>query len=79
MKMAAIFPIVQMTLEKHRDPDCYEKLHQFLPISNILFCSPEAEFKEFEPRLKSAQTRFKLSAGLNLLTFNTILSGTNHI
>ena len=46
MKMAAIFPIVQMTLEKHRDPDCYEKLHQFLslrfylPISNILFCSP---------------------------------------
>ena len=40
---------------------------------------PEAEFKEFEPRLKSAKIRFKLSAGLNLLTFDTILSGTNHI
>ena len=32
----------------------------------------EMEFKEFEPR-------FKLSAGLNLETFDTILSGTNHI
>ena len=28
---------------------------------------------------KSAKTRFKLSAGLNLETFDTILSGTNHI
>ena len=28
---------------------------------------------------KSAKTRFKLSAGLNLKTFDTILSGTNHI
>ena len=27
---------------------------------------PEMEFKEFEPRFKSAKTRFKLSAGLNL-------------
>jgi len=35
------------------------------------------EFKEFEPRFKSAKTRFKLSAGLNLETFDTILSGTN--
>ena len=33
------------------------------------------EFKEFEPRFKSAKTRFKLSAGLNLETFDTILSG----
>ena len=41
--------------------------------------SSEAEFKEFEPRLKSAKTLFKLSAGLNLETFETILSGTNHI
>ena len=41
--------------------------------------SSEMEFKEFEPRFKSAKTRFKLSAGLNLETFNTILSGTNHI
>ena len=39
----------------------------------------EAEFKEFEPRFKSAKTRFKLSTGLSLETFNTILSGTNHI
>ena len=36
----------------------------------------EAEFKEFEPWLKSAKTRFKLSASLNL-KFDTILSGTN--
>ena len=40
---------------------------------------PEAEFKEFEPRLKSAKTRFKLSAGLSLEIFDTILSGTKHI
>ena len=40
---------------------------------------PEMEFKEFEPRFKSAKIRFKLSAGLNLETFNTILSGSNHI
>ena len=37
------------------------------------------EFKESEPRSKSAKTRFKLSAGLNLQTFDTILSGTNHL
>ena len=36
------------------------------------------EFKEFEPRFKAAITRFKLRAGLNLETFDTILSGTNH-
>ena len=36
------------------------------------------EFKEVEPRFKSAKTLFKLSAGLNLETFNTILIGTNH-
>ena len=39
----------------------------------------EMEFKEFEPRFKSAKTRFKLGAGLNLEKFGTILSGTNHI
>ena len=38
------------------------------------FKLPEMEFNEFEPRLKSAKTRFKFSAGLNLETFNTILS-----
>ena len=27
------------------------------------------EFKEFKPRFKSAKTRYKLSAGLNLETF----------
>ena len=37
------------------------------------------EFKESEPRSKSAKSRFKLSAGLNLQTFDTILSGTNHL
>ena len=34
------------------------------------------EFKEFEPRFNSAKTRVKLSAGLNLKTFDTILSGS---
>ena len=37
----------------------------------------EMELNEFE--FKSAKTRFKFSAGLNLETFDTILSGTNHI
>ena len=32
----------------------------------------EMEFKEFVPRFKSSKTRFKLSAGLNLETFDTI-------
>ena len=37
------------------------------------------EFEEIEPRFKYAKTRFKLSVGLNLETFDTILNGTNHI
>ena len=37
------------------------------------------EFKEFEPRLKSAKNRFQLSTGLNLEKLNTILSEINHI
>ena len=41
--------------------------------------TPEMEVKEFEPRFKSAKTRFKLRADLNLVTFDTILSGSNHI
>ena len=41
--------------------------------------STEMEFKEFEPRFKSTKTRFKLNAGLNLETFDTILSGTYYI
>ena len=40
---------------------------------------PEAEFKEFEPRVKSAKNRFQLSAGLNFGTLNTVLSGIKHI
>ena len=39
---------------------------------------PEAEIKEFKSRLKSAKTRFKMSAGLNLGRFDTILSESNH-
>jgi len=31
------------------------------------------EFKEFEPRFKSAKTRFKLSAGINLETFDIFI------
>ena len=41
--------------------------------------TPESDFNEFEPRLKSAKNRFQLRADLNLETLNTILSGTNHI
>ena len=41
--------------------------------------SSEMEFEEFEPRFKSAKTRFKLSAGLNLETFDTIESVTHDI
>ena len=37
------------------------------------------EFKEFVPLFKSAKTHFKFSVGLNLQTFDTILSGTKHI
>ena len=40
---------------------------------------PKSEFNDFEPRLKSAKTRFQLRAGLSLETLNTILSGTNQI
>ena len=51
----------------------------FLLLRQNVIMEPEMEFKEFEPRFKSAKTRFKLRAGLNLETFNTILCGTNHI
>ena len=37
---------------------------------------PVSEFNEFEPCLKSAKNRFRLSIGLNLETLNTILSKT---
>ena len=58
-------------------PSLWQRLNSFEKKTNAN--SPEMEFKEFEPRFKSAKTRFKLSAGLNLETFNTILSGINHI
>ena len=48
-------------------------------IHNTKVLTSEMEFKEFEPRFKSAKTRVKLSAGFNLETFATILSGINHI
>ena len=54
-------------------------IQNFCPDWLIEIERSEMEFKEFEPRFKSAKTRFKLSAGLNLETFDTILSGTNHI
>ena len=50
-----------------------------LEIHNKKVMTSEMEFKEFEPRFKSAKTRFKFSAGLNLETLDTISSGTNHI
>ena len=53
--------------------DCYTETQFFLTEKT------EMEFKEFEPRFKSAKTRFKLSAGINLETFDPILSGPNHI
>jgi len=45
----------------------------------IYLSTLEMEFKEVEPRFKSVKTRFRLSAGSNLETFDTILSGTNNI
>ena len=48
------------------------------PKSLVIYILSEAEFKEFKPRLKSAKTRIKLSAGLNIETFDTVLSETNH-
>ena len=50
-----------------------------LEIHNKKVMTSEMEFKEFEPRFKSAKTRFKFSAGLNLETLDTISSGTNNI
>ena len=50
-----------------------------LHLGSLEITLTEMEFKEFEPRFKSAKTRFKLSAGLNLETFDTILSATNHV
>ena len=51
----------------------------FLEITPIGDIQSESEFNEFEPRLKSAKNRFQLSAGLDLETLNTILTGTDDI
>ena len=51
----------------------------FLEITPIGDIQSESEFNEFEPRLKSAKNRFQLSAGLNLETLITILTGTDDI
>ena len=48
-------------------------------IRSNIYDITEMEFKEFEPRFKSAKTRFKFSTGLNLETFDAILNRTNHI
>ena len=45
----------------------------------MLYRIPVMEIEEFEPWFKSAKTLFKFSVGLHLETFDTILSGTNHI
>ena len=58
---------------------CNNILNNVFTILKKTFMQIEMEFKEFEPRFKSAKTWFKLSARLNLETFDTILSGTNHI
>ena len=64
----------QILPTKHRDWRDKNTLFLLWKLSR-----PEMELKEFEPRFKSAKTRFKFSAGLNLETFDTILSRTNHI
>ena len=44
-----------------------------------LYGGLESKFNKFESCFKSAENRIQLSAGWNLETLNTILSGTNHI
>ena len=62
------------------DPDTFfsRRIQDPNPLLSTVHIWSEMKFKEFEPRFKSAKTRFKLSAGLNLETFDKILSGTNH-
>ena len=62
--------------------DCdikFTMFYSFLQRVSLGIDHPEAEFNEFEPRLKSAKNRFQLSAGFNPEKFNIILSGINHI
>ena len=80
VKITPLYPhfLIMMTLTFSSEKMSFSS---FLTSFNaiISFNKPEMEFKEFEPWFKSAKTRFKFSAGLNLETFDTILSGTNHI
>ena len=55
----------------------------FFNFNSNMYCivkskQPEAELKELKSWFKFAKTRFKLSAGINLETFDRILSETNH-
>ena len=56
-----------------------QSINQPNPIPNQLIRDPTPPTNQRTSKLnfKSAKTRFKLSAGLNLETFDTILSGTN--
>ena len=76
----SIFPLYDIKLNNNKKVrgfnNIFSRIFKILQKSKILesnFCNferplifPEMEFKEFEPRFKSAKTRFKLSAGLNL-------------
>ena len=50
-----------------------------MPSRPLSFNKPVPESNEFKQCLKNPKNWFQLSAGLNLETLNTILSGTNHI
>ena len=58
-----------------------EKTYNALKLNTIpiVLGKPESEFNQIEPRLKTTKKRYQLSAGLNLETLNTILSGTDRI
>ena len=65
---------------------CRFKIQKFCPLilpvtkyKSLSSDPSESEFNECETRLKSAEKRFQLSAGLNLGTLKTNLSETNHI
>ena len=68
--------ILRGNIDEYKD-SCQVKAMAILKrnLENLL----EMEFKEFEPWFKSTKTGFKLSASLNLETFDTNLSGTYHI
>ena len=69
IRLVFTLPPIDSTLKYKRCIDLWNNFSCIIPL----------EFNEIEIRLKSAKNRFQLSAGLNLETLNTILSGTNHI